>query len=147
VLLLFAVILAMTAPALRGAWRDARFRAASRAVTARLNYAHRKSIIKAVPVRVVFDKTKNSTLIEIQKDTGSFEPLRTAEARDLPLPQGASFAEISGQGVEPGATKATVTFFPDGTAQARRIIIANKDNESITITVHPATGVTAVQEM
>lgn len=145
VLLLIAAALAITAPAMSSAWKDARFRASSRTLCARLAYAHRKSIVKAAPVRVAFDKSRNSSRIEIMKSNGRFEPFRSAEANELPLPDGVAFGEISGPGADPAANRAYVVFFPDGTADARRITIRGRDGESVAITIHPATGLAAIE--
>lgn len=144
-LLLAAAALAITAPALGNAWTDAQFRAAARTASARLSYAHRMSIAKAAPVRVAFDKSANSSRIEIMRPDGRFEPLRTADASDLALPQGVVFTNFSGPGADPAAGLFFATFFPDGTAEARAITIKGKHGESVTLSVHPATGLVSLE--
>ena len=140
VLLIMAVVLAVAAPALRGAWHDARFRSASRNVAGRLTFARHKSIASGTPVRVVFDLRNNSTRIEFQKKDGRFAPLNTADARGRPLPENTALASVQGPGIEPGNSRPAATFFPDGTAESRNISIASGDLDSVSITVSPATG-------
>ena len=142
-----SVMLALFTPVLRGAWRDARFRASARAVTARLGYAHSRSIVTGLPVRLVLNRKNNSSHLEIEKQPGQFEPLRTADASERSLPDDTAFADFSGPGVDMSRGQAWITFFPDGTADARRFRIRGKDQQSVTITVHPATGAVTVNEM
>jgi type II secretion system protein H len=149
-MIVITIIAAMTAvavPLFSGTFRESSIRAAARSLAAKLSYAHRQSIIQGKAVRVAFDTTDNLSWLEIETRPGEFEFDQSSLNTKQKLPEDASFLKISGPETEPDARTAYSTFFPDGTADQRQILIQDRNKNIYEITVHPATGVVATKQL
>ena len=147
VMLLFAVALAVAAPILSNSYREAGFRAAVRTIAAKLTYTHRQSVAKGKTMRVAFDVRGGASWIETETGPGVFRmENRNTDARQ-PLPTGVRFLSMEGPGIEPAMPAYYATFYPDGTAQSRRITIQGPGKTNYELTVQPATGSVAAKKI
>ena len=147
VLMIMGLGIALSVPALRRAHNDAQFQAAVRNVASRLAYAHRAGVMRGAPVRVAVNIKDRSTWLEVPDSHGDFAPMQSSLAREKGLPDSVDGIEVKGPDVNTGDDLQYVTFFPDGTARAREILIRNEDETIYKITVHPATGAVAAREL
>lgn len=140
VMAIIAVILAVSAPMLSGSYRDAGARSSARTIAAKLSYAHRQSIIKGKPVRVAIDSSARSSWIEIEVSPDRFEKDRTSAGAAQRMAESVGEVQVKSPDDSTSRSPAYATFYPDGTAQPRSVIIHGPRESIYEITIHPATG-------
>lgn len=140
VMAIIAAILAVSAPMLSGSYRESGARSAARTLAAKLSYAHRQAIIKGKAVRVAIDTTARSSWLETEVSPDRFEKERTSVGTKQVMPESVSEIQVRRPDDSTERSPAYATFFPDGTAQPRSIIIHGPRESIYEITIHPATG-------
>ena len=145
---------------MRGTFQDALLRSTSRELAGGFNVASSRAISVNRPHRISLDSVKRRYFLERGARGGS-EFHRVADVpggsgtldsrisiRFLDA-EGDSSGEAGGEpsansgnpGVAPSATpEESVTFYPDGTADARRIVLADRDGFRLALRVNPITS-------
>ena len=145
---------------MRGTFQDALLRSTSRELAGAFNVASSRAISVNRPYRIRLDSMAHRYFLERSARGGSdFHP-----ARDIPGSSGTLDARITISVLEPGADSPddagqepagesgkpgglpsigraeAVTFYPDGTADARRIELADRDGFRLALRVNPITS-------
>ena len=161
VLVLISLMTAMIVPEMRGTYGDALLRSQSRELVNALNLAYSRSVSINQPHRVRLDKIAGRYFIERRvreaASGSSFAP-----ARDLPDGEGRINPRISIEVRKPGEMLSdpssqsqpldsrdnpaspegddAITFYPDGTADDREILLEDRDGFRLALQVNPITA-------
>jgi type II secretion system protein H len=161
VVVIMAVMAALIVPAMRGTMEAERLRGAGRQILQSLHLAYSQSITQRQPHRWHFDPGSGRYQVERPDRTGS-APSPFVPVMGLPQSQGLLDRRITVE-IRPATTMAVfdldrnqpatpafetspsddpnaVAFFPDGTAQAREIVLRDQDGFEQILRVNPITA-------
>jgi prepilin-type N-terminal cleavage/methylation domain-containing protein len=167
VILLIAIMSAAIIPAMRGTYQDALLRSTSRELVNSFGIAYSRAVSLNQLHRVRFDTRTGRYLVERRDPAGvreEFEPVK-----DIPGCEGTLDARISlqihKQGDEPsdassqpvnlpaGGDQAmaesgsTVSFYPDGTADAAELELRDRDGFRLALQINPTTARVHIVEL
>lgn len=148
VLLLVAVLSAMIVPAMHGAYEDALLRSTARRLVDVCNLANSR----AVTLNEVFDVRLNTKegkyVVEPRRRLAStparpFSPLEgtldrrvSIELRSFETPSADSGSDDTGDGRE----LEQITFYPDGTADRRELLLRDRQGFQLALRINPITA-------
>jgi general secretion pathway protein H len=140
VVLIIGIMAALFIPRLPdvGAWR---MKSAARKLARSIGAVYDKAATSKLVYRLTVDMEKNSYFISLLNTGGSFEKKDVLFAKETQLPDGIVFqsVQIPGQGKLTGG-QAHIHFFPMGMAQFSAIHIQGRNDEVMTLLIHPLTG-------
>lgn len=169
VVVLIGIMSAMIIPEFRGTYENALLRSASRQLISAVNLAYSRSVSSNQPHRLRLDPTAGEYVIE-RKRSGSksefvsLEGVIGAKGKldgrvtiviQEPELAGANLdAQPSGPADlmedQPKASELPpdeITFYPDGTADRREIVLRDRDGFGLTLRVNPVTSRVRIVEM
>ena len=158
VLTLIAIMSAMIIPEMKGTYEDALLRASSRELISVLNLASSRAVAVNQIHRVRLDRDQGRYVIEhCVRERGAqteFIPVRDALGNEAALdsriqidilnPE--SESDLPGEAADPAEESdqaeqsASIRFYPDGTADARQIVLTDRDGVQAVFRTNPATG-------
>ena len=127
VMVLVAVLMAMTAPALRGFSEHQEARNTAASILASIHWTHRKAITDGIPYRLEFDLTER----EIQftrRPNFNFEPIAHHDA------QTQSWEPQVTVEFDESSDDQQITFHPDGSSTDATILVSGRGDTRLAIT-------------
>lgn len=168
VLTLIAIMSAMILPEMRGTYDDALLRSTGRNLITAFNLAYSRSVSANEIHRVRLDQKEGRYIIETRgrdaEGGRGFKPVRGIPGGDGPLdrrvqieigpPSGDqsepvvedAAAPIFETGAETGGPMAFISFYPDGTADARDVVLKDREGFKLVLRINPTTGQVRILE-
>lgn len=172
VVALIGLMTALIVPEMRGTYEDAVLRSTARQIVNICHLAYSRSVTSSQTHRVRLDRSQGRYLLEkLQADSSSgFSPVRDTAASAGTLDKRISI-EFRPPDQEPGieneseseppldnlaASRAeadpesridAITFYPDGTADAKQIVLRDRQGFQLALRVNPITGQVRLVEM
>lgn len=154
VVALIGIMTAMIIPEMRGTYEDALLRSTSREVINALNLAYSRAVSFSQPHRVRFEPASGRYVVERRiHDHGreAFVPLRDVAGGEGQLDtritiefrapaETASEESIASSDEQPANVDEAITFYPDGTADAREIRLQDRQGFRLLLRVNPTTA-------
>jgi prepilin-type N-terminal cleavage/methylation domain-containing protein len=160
VVVIISIMSAAIVGEMHGTFQEALLRATSRELAGAFNVASSRAISLNRPLRVRLDRLAHRYVLERGARGGSdFFPVRdipgatgTLDARiaisilepgvNSPNDAGEEPSEVSGNpvGAPSAGSEEAVTFYPDGTADARQIELADRDGFRLALRINPITS-------
>ena len=161
VLVLISLMTAVIVPEMQGSYGDALLRSQARELLSTLNLAYSRSVSINQAHRVRFDKIAGryflerrvrqtesqsiySPIAEILSGDGRINPRISFEVRQLggmpSTPTTPSTPTDSGEETNRAQDVDTITFYPDGTATDREIVLEDRDGFRLSLQVNPVTA-------
>jgi type II secretion system protein H len=154
VIAIIGIMTAMIIPELRGTYEDALLRSTSRQLINACSIAQSRAISVSQPHRVRLEPDTGKYLIEKRvrgQGTAGFIPAAdivggegeldrriTVEFR---LPEAGGFDAATGPpGEESQSVEPVITFFPDGTADAREVLLQDRQGFRLLLRINPTTA-------
>jgi type II secretion system protein H len=168
VCVLIAILAAVMIPEMRGSYRDALLRASSRKLMDAFDLAYSRAVSLDQEDRVRLDVIAGRYFIERHaqdRDQDSFEPLkdvtggegeldkrisievRTVSEDSTNETSEAASAETIGPDQSSHGAENAISFYPDGTADAREVILHDPEGFRLALRVNPITGRVKVIEL
>jgi type II secretion system protein H len=168
VLVLIGIMTAMIIPEMKGSYEDALLRSNSRELVNVLNLAYSRAVTINQPHRVRLDRSAGRYLIERRvgqaNRENSFTPVKDipgGEGRIDPRIsiefriQGEDFSNASDQNpplvsrddLPPQDRVETIAFYPDGTADAREILLEDRAGFRLALRINPTTARVEIVEL
>ncbi len=153
VLSLLAILSAMIVPQFASGYQDAILRAAGREVLSVMNLAYSEAVSLHRPHRLRFDVSEGRYWLEARRegDPEGFAPARGVPGSSGRLdrrisiflkrpsePDPLEARDITAQ--EPSGSGDAVLFRPDGTAEAREILLRDRDGFGLSLGIDPVTA-------
>ena len=154
VLLLIGIMTAMIVPEMRGTFEHEVLRGAARKVVNACNLAHSRAVTRNEIHRVRFDRVRSRYALET-KERGKFQALRDVAGAEGELDRRIAFEMRHSEDTQAGqelasaqeeTTRNTVTFFPDGTADAVDMLLRDREGFRLILRVNPTTARVEVNE-
>jgi len=168
VCVLIVILAAVMIPEMRGSYRDALLRASSRKLMDAFDLAYSRAVSLDQEDRVRLDVIAGRYFIERHaqdRDQDSFEPLkdvtggegeldkrisievRTVSEDSTNETSEAASAETIGPDQSSHGVENAISFYPDGTADAREVILHDPEGFQLALRVNPITGRVKVIEL
>ena len=152
VLVLIGIMTAMVVPEMRGTFEHEVLRGAARKVVNACNLAHSRAVTRNEIHRVRFDRVRSRYALET-KERGRFQALRDVAGAEGELDRRIAFemrqnedAEAEQESTQEETTRNTVTFYPDGTADAVDMLLRDREGFRVILRVNPTTARVEVNE-
>ena len=152
VLVLIGIMTAMIIPEMRGTFEHEVLRGAARKVVNACNLAHSRAVTRNEIHRVRFARVRSRYALEA-KERGKFEALRDVAGAEGEIDRRIAFetrhnedAEAEQESTESETTRNTVTFYPDGTADAVDMLLRDREGFRLVLRVNPTTARVEVNE-
>ena len=129
VMVIFATVMAMAAPSLRGFFASRQTEDAAASIVALTQFARSQAAVEGRPYRLNFDRDELSYWLTAQSQ-GAFRTLGSEFGREFLLPEG-TVLTLSVEGTTPDRTY--VGFFPNGRAEVATIELTGRHGESVEI--------------
>jgi type II secretion system protein H len=153
VVALIAIMTAMISPEMRGTYEDALLRSTSRELIEAFNLAHSRAVSFNRPHAVRIQPTTGEYRIEKRvrlQGEEEFVPLRDVigsegklDSRikvEFRLPPELSADESAAPEPPPDALDPSITFFPDGTADAKEVLLEDRQGFRLLLRMNPTTS-------
>jgi prepilin-type N-terminal cleavage/methylation domain-containing protein len=151
VIALISIMSAMIIPEMRGSFEDALLRSTSRDILNGFSIAHSRAVSLNEPHRVHFNPISGEYRIEqrIRNRSGEeFVPIRDVAGSEgkLDLRIRVEFRLAGESAVDEGALNTTsgsdpvISFFPDGTADAKEVLLQDRQGFRLLLRVNPTTA-------
>jgi type II secretion system protein H len=150
VVVLIGIMTAMILPELRGTYEDALLRSTSRELVNAFGLAYSRAVSFNQPHRVRIEPATGQYYVEQRvRDQGreEFVPLRDVSGGEGKLDTRVSIRFRSGDENISEEPEPTITFYPDGTADAREVLLQDRQGFRLALRVNPTTARVRVVEV
>jgi type II secretion system protein H len=152
VLIVIAVCAALVFPSFRGSGEGLRLRHSARRIVVLTKRARLKAVTEAVEYRLSMDPASGEFWLTRVADPlgepGVFTEPEGDWGRRFRLEEGVQFGSVETpeQSTESGSDEIGLAFYPDGTAEEAKIVLAGASEEELTIKVRALTGMARLLE-
>jgi prepilin-type N-terminal cleavage/methylation domain-containing protein len=150
VLLLIAIMSAMIIPAMHGTYEDALLRSTARRLIDVLNLANSRAVSLNQTFQVRLNTTEGTYLLEPMKPLPGTPPPQFAPFKGifdkrisvaLRRPVAANLeAEADDAARDASDPAARISFYPDGTADSRELVLRDRDGFQLALRINPITA-------
>ena len=135
VLVVISVVLALSAPSLRGFFASRQTADAAMTMLSLAKWARSEAIAQGRPCRLNIDASSGTFWLTVQQ-AGTFVRLNSEMGRQFRLPEGAS---VSVQSDQPDSAPSYLQFYPNGRSDVATVEITGRQGEVFSITSASAT--------
>ena len=166
VLVIMGIMAAMMIPEMRGTYENALLRSSSQQLVDVIGLAYSRAVTMNQAHRVRFDRRMNEYFVERHVSSGGdrdgFVPVEDGSSRrkidpritvkfrvpmEDPEGEGQKVAPASPEDQAAEETEETIQFYPDGTADAREIILQDQGGFRLALRINPTTARVQVVEL
>ena len=146
VIVLMVILTAMIVPEMRGTFEDALLRSAGRKLVSAMNLAHSRAVTLQQAHRVVLDAQSGRFAVERLAREGQGSGF--VAVSDIPGGTGELDKRIAFEVLKDGeGAMTTISFYPNGTAEAAQIILRDREGFAIALRVNGVTARVTAQEL
>lgn len=131
VVLVIALVLAVSYPSLSRGSTSIRLRATGRDIISTFRYAREKAVTEQTGMRVTVDREKQELILSDELGDG---------ARKYRLPENVKIQRMAAGGNEVAEGSLVVRFLPNGSADSAELLIESKSGSTLRIVTDPITG-------